>query len=222
METALRILTTLRDTAVTSSVWAIENPVAAVGIVIPLVALLVAWLQLRRTPLPPSAVPELRLWDHGDRYVEGYLTLHNHGATTATIDQIKIIRPRRSKIGWPDIDPPFYGRRFKEPINHDVLLHVEPRKSAGVGMLIELPAKHYPPKRVAVRVRLSTQDRRRAMMINCVATRIDRAIKLPPISGVSVEPKASTTAPRSEKPRQRYNPLAERQRYNPFSRRRGR
>lgn len=218
MEFALRLATAIKDTAASSYFWAIENPVAALSVFIPLVALLIAWVQLRRTPLPPSAIPELRIWDHGDRYVEGYLTLHNHGTTTATIDWIKITRPRRSRIGWPDIDPPHHGRRFKEPINYDVLLHVEPGKSAGVGMLIELPENQYPPIRVAARVRLSTQDRRRPIMINCVTTRIDKAIKTPPISGVSAQPQTSTTAPRSETPQQRYNPFAKRKRYDPFSR----
>jgi hypothetical protein len=169
----------------TGDFWAIGGTLATI------VAAIFAYRQLRRTPQPPKPIPELRIWDHGDRYIEGYLTLHNHGATTATIDRIEVLKPRQCRIGWPEFAAPHHGRRFKEPIGYEVLLQVPPGQSAGVGMLIELPQKHYPPTRVAVRARLITQDRRRPIMIDCATTIIERAIKMPAINGIAGQPQKS-------------------------------
>lgn len=203
------------DTAMAAALWIIEKFKTGdfwtiAGTLATIVGVIFAYRTLRLTPTPPKPTPELRIWDHGDRYIEGYLTLHNHGATTATIDKIEVLKPRRCRIGWPDFSAPYFGRRFKEPIGYEVLLQVPPGQSAGVGMMIELPQKHYPPTRVAVRARLNTQERRRPMTIDCATTIIERAIKMPRTNGIAEQPQNPVILQSQEPPKQRYNPFSRR------------
>lgn len=51
--------------------FASGDPWTILGTLVAIVAIGIAYRQLRRMPPLPSPVPELRLWDHGDRYVEG-------------------------------------------------------------------------------------------------------------------------------------------------------
>jgi hypothetical protein len=76
MDTILQFGTSAWKTAAAAILWIFEKLKTGdfwtiTGTLATILAAIFGYRQLRLTPPPPKPTPELRIWDHGDRYIEG-------------------------------------------------------------------------------------------------------------------------------------------------------
>lgn len=121
----------------------------------------IGWRQLRLAKVAVDRTVDVRLWRHGDRSLEAYVTLRNGGVATAIMDCIEVQRPRKTKVAW-HFEPTSNGAKSLKDENvtnrHDVRVIAEPGKAVGCGMIMELPQSADRVQLIKMRARVSAND----------------------------------------------------------------
>jgi hypothetical protein len=130
-----------------------------------LVGLLLAWLGYREQRKSMSREIELKLWEEGDRSVQGQIILRNGSREGAVVDLIKVVTPERSKIAWlaKKQDSPLASIKTLEDDGvtdeHRIRLEVSPGATGTVSFFLGFPYLVETLDKIAVECRIHPKDR---------------------------------------------------------------